>query len=90
MLLHDIPGQGESEAGALSGTLRREERIEDPAKVLLEDPAAVVVDGAASNWDRWRFVIRILPIDDIEACAAEAARILQLAGYTIPESTVTA
>ena len=31
-----------------------------------------------------------LAIDDIEACAAEAARILQLAGYTIPESTVTA
>jgi hypothetical protein len=52
--------------------------------------AAVVVDRAASNWDRWRFVIRILPIDDIEACAAEAARILQLAGYTIPESTVMA
>jgi len=31
-----------------------------------------------------------LAIDNIAASAAEAARILQLAGYTIPESTVMA
>jgi hypothetical protein len=54
------------------------------------DDMAVVVEHAATNWDRWRFVIRMLPVDDVDACAVEASRLLQAAGYTVPDLTVMA